>query len=221
MTPNPYDQAARFAIKSLDPVGFLKWIVPGVLSSWRWIGWLDARRIAFPGEADRYSDTVAIFEHSQGIAAPVAAAVEIQLRPEGDMSARMAEYCLDIRRELPLQNDPTVPFNAVGIVLNLTGPQQSETWEMKPPSFDNVGLQIRVKQVSLREENAIATLQRIDGESLSQCVLPWVPLMKQADQPNVIEEWKRLALLEANERKRAEYGALALTFAEAADRKAV
>src|SRR5260370_31201164 len=41
----------------------------------------------------------------------------------------------------------------------------------------------------------------------------WIPLMRGATDPAVIEEWIRLAKLERDPRKRADYAGLALVFA--------
>ena len=45
--------------------------------------------------------------------------------------------------------------------------------------------------------------------------------MRGGDEPAIIKRWIELALLEPDERRRGEYGGLALVFAEAADRKAI
>src|SRR5207253_1883999 len=52
--------------------------------------------------------------------------------------------------------------------------------------------------------------------TIARCILAWVPLMAGGSTPENLAEWKRLASLEPNRRLRAEYGGLALQFAELA-----
>ena len=55
---NVFDQAARFSVQS-DPLGFLRWLIPGLDQALRFHGWLDTRTLPFPGDPDRTCDTVA------------------------------------------------------------------------------------------------------------------------------------------------------------------
>src|SRR5262249_20436348 len=54
----------------------------------------------------------------------------------------------------------------------------------------------------------------IASGELSRCVLPWVALMRGSGEPEVIEEWKRLADLEPDMRLRLDYAVDALVFAD-------
>lgn len=57
---NDFDQAARYAVRRLDPEGFLRWLLGEHLwSAWSWRGWLDTQTVPFPGEPDRRCGTVA------------------------------------------------------------------------------------------------------------------------------------------------------------------
>lgn len=218
---NPFDQAARYAAKQLDAEGFLRWLLPEIFAAWRWDGWLDTQTMSYPGEPDRRSDTVAAFERQSGDAPPVAAVLEFQSRPLGPMLERLAEYALRLRRELPHQLDPRVPYTVVGVLVNLTGPAQAEVWTMTPPDFGDLGLQFRVRVRTLREEDAHQLLADIEEGRVARCLLPWVPLMRGGDQTTVIEVWKRLASAEADVRKRGDYGGLARVFAELSGRREV
>ncbi len=71
-------------------------------------------------------------------------------------------------------------------------------------------------QYTLRDEDARATLERVAKGELAMTVLPWIPLMRGEDNATMIEEWKRIAATEADNRWRSEYGALAAIFAELA-----
>src|SRR5262249_47551135 len=52
-------------------------------------------------------------------------------------------------------------------------------------------------------------------------ILPWIPLMQGAGEAGIIEDWKRLAGQEPDNRWRSDYGALAGIFAELAGRKQI
>jgi len=47
-----FDKAARAAAK-LNPVGFLRWLLPGLDPSLAYRGWLDTRTPPFPGEPEQ------------------------------------------------------------------------------------------------------------------------------------------------------------------------
>lgn len=215
---NPFDQAARYAAKQLDAEGFLRWLLPEAFMAWQWDGWLDTQAISFPGEPERRSDTVATFARLSADAPPVAVVLEFQSRPLGPMLERLAEYALRIRRETPLQREPRVPYAVVAVLLNLTGPAQADVWTMTPPDFGNLGLQLRVRVRTLREEEASQLLTAIEQGSAARGLLPWLPLMRGADQAEILEEWKRLASREDDPRKRGDYGGLARVFAELSGR---
>jgi hypothetical protein len=72
---------------------------------------------------------------------------------------------------------------------------------------------------NLADEDARATLAGIAAGSIARALLPWIPLMRDGGEPGIIEHWKELALAEPDSRRRAEYGALALVFAEPVGRR--
>src|SRR5262249_36130408 len=92
---------------------------------------------------------------------------------------------------------------------------------MAPPDCDGLGLWIRTGVRNLGQISARDTLAAIASGGTSLCVLAWVPLMAGADQTEVVAEWRRLADTEADLRKRADYGVLALAFARLAERREV
>jgi hypothetical protein len=219
---NDYDQAARYAARRVDDFGFLHWALgAAVFAAWRWRGWLDTQAVPFPGEPDRRCDTVAAFERQAADAPPCAAVVEFMSEPRGNLPERLADYCLAVRRDVPYQRDPTVLFDVVGVVLNLTGAGQADAWEMAPADFGGLALRFRFKVRTLRDEDAAATLAAIDRGESARCVLAWVPLMAGADRPEVVAEWRRLAEREPRAETRADLGGLALQFAALAKRQPV
>src|SRR5947209_1819811 len=55
---NPFDKACRYCVQS-DPIGFIRWLIPGISPTLKFRGWLDTRTLPFPGSPDRTCDTVA------------------------------------------------------------------------------------------------------------------------------------------------------------------
>jgi hypothetical protein len=213
-----YDKAVRYAAKQLDVVGFLGWLLPGVTDHWRWAGWLDTRTVPFPAEQERTCDTVAALERLAGDAPPAAVVVEFELRARPEILERLAEYMMRVRRDLPAHRDPFVAYEVAGVVVNLTGPPLRAVWATSPPDLGGIGLELRTAPRTLREMDAAAVLAAIREGTTARCILPWIPLMSGADETGIIEEWKRLALAEPDERKRGDYGALARLFARPAGR---
>jgi predicted transposase YdaD len=78
---------------------------------------------------------------------------------------------------------------------------------------------LEVGERNMAAENAAATLAGITEGRIAACLLPWIPLMQGGGETAIIERWKELASAEPDSRRRAEYGALALVFAEAARRR--
>jgi hypothetical protein len=221
MTLNVFDQAARYAAKRLDPIGFLRWVVGAAVEAWRWQRWLPAMSDGFPGRAELESDAVAEFFHREGAHPPVALVVEFQSRPQGDMLERVAEYLLDVRRNRPCQTDPLVRYTVVGVVMNLTGPPQQGRWEMAAPDFADLGLQLNCRVLTLREMDGRALLEEIATGTTARCILPWFPLMRGGDDVELIARWRQVAEQEPDARLRGDYGGLALVFADLADRREV
>ena len=71
-----------------------------------------------------------------------------------------------------------------------------------------------VVERNLRDEDAATTLTGISDGRVALCLLPFIPLMRGGAEGSIIEHWKQLAQREADPRKRADYGGLALVFAE-------
>jgi hypothetical protein len=63
---------------------------------------------------------------------------------------------------------------------------------------------------------ASSILAGIDGERTARRPLPWIPLMTGGTEEAIISEWKRSALRDPDSRCRAQYGGLALLFAQLA-----
>jgi hypothetical protein len=87
---------------------------------------------------------------------------------------------------------------------------------MREADLDDVGSVLRVLRITLSSEDAAETLRRIATGELGRAVLPWIPLMRGGGELAIIEEWKRLATQEPDAHRRADFGGLALVFAELA-----
>jgi hypothetical protein len=213
MAVNVYDQAARYVIK-LDPPRFLAWLFGLLKVVLVFRGWLDTRTLPFPGEPDRTCDTVAALQDPDRPDEPIALVVESQAEPDADMLERMLEYVARFRREYRHGPERRGKYRVVGAVLNLTGPVQENVLRMALAGGTEVELRLAIIQRTLREEDAAATVAAIAAGQLARCVLPWVPLMRGAGEPGIIEEWKRCATTEPEARRRSDYAGLALVFAE-------
>jgi hypothetical protein len=215
-----FDQASHYAVK-LDPEGFFAWRLPQFTAQFTFLGWLDVSTIAFPGEPNRVCDTVAEFGPRDGVGARRILDVECQSEPDPDMLERLGEYSFRLRREVRHGIGQAGKYQVLGVLLNLTGPEQSAELDLREPSLSEAGLYFRAVQFTLREEDAAETLKRIASEELARCVLPWIPLMRGGAEMVILEEWKRIALSEPDAKRRADFGGLALVFAELAGRRDV
>ena len=214
---NVFDQSARFVAKA-DPPGFLRWLVLEMDPTLEFRGWLDTRSLPFPGEPDRTSDTVADLLDPADPATRWALATEFQAGPDAEILDRLLEYLARLRRELrhgPRRRDK---FRVAAGLVQLTGRRPAETLDMTHPGANPVGLRLTVALKSLRDEKAAVTLAEIADGRLGRWILPWIPLMNGGGKPTMIEEWKRLALLEPDRRARGSHGAIALIFAGLARR---
>jgi hypothetical protein len=210
-----YDQAARYLVKR-NPAGFFQWRVPRFTANFLFHGWLDTSRLAFPGEPDRICDTVAEFTPANELGPRRILDVEFQSRPDVDMLERLGEYAYRLRRELRYGEGLPGKYQVACLLLNLTGPMQTDFLDMREADLDEAGFYVRAVVGTLHLEDAAETLARIAAGQLQRCVLPWIPPLQGADAAAIMEEWKRLATQEPDGSFRADYGGLALVFAELA-----
>src|SRR5947209_2796155 len=188
---NDYDQAARYGAKNLDDVGLLDWLLPRSEAFWQFRGWLDTRTIPFPGEPDRVCDTVAALLVDEEPPAWWAVPVEFQVKPDPLMFGRMLEYLGRLWREQHPARGRRGDYRVGGVVINLTGVGRGTSREFR---LGREGLHTRLQVVerNLEQEDAATVLADIDAGSTSRALLMWVPLMRGAADPALIEEWKRL-----------------------------
>ena len=181
-------------------------------------GWLDTRTLPFPGEADRTCDTVACF-HDAAAGDWWAVPVEFQIAPDGEMFGRFLEFLGRLWRERRPAADGTARYKVGAAVVNLTGRGAASRDMLLGPTGPRTHLQVIER--NLIDEDAAATLAGVTDGRIARAVLPWIPMMRNGDEMGIMERWKELAVAEPDGRRRAEYGALALVFAEAAGRRAL
>jgi hypothetical protein len=105
-------------------------------------------------------------------------------------------------------------FQVGAVVVNLTG-QGSTAREMDWPEA-GLATRLGVVERNLAREEAAPVLAAVAAGQAARVVLPLIPLMQGGGEAGNIQEWVRLASAEPDGRRRADYGGLALVFAEAA-----
>jgi hypothetical protein len=218
MPPNVYDKASRYAAKA-DPAGFFAWLLGLPAEAFAFRGWLDTRGIPFPGDPDRTGDTVARLDDPAEHGRPWVVAVEFQVRPDPDMFGRVMGYLSGLWLGLRPDDERGSRYHLGAAVVNLTG-SGSVSRGMRWPAA-GLTTHLGIGERNLEREPAEELLAGIESGRWSRCLLPWVSLMAGADQPGTVDRWKAAAGAEPNSRRKAEFGGIALIFADRAGRKAL
>jgi hypothetical protein len=209
---NDYDKACRYAAKR-QPAGLFGWLLPGHEQVLAFAGWVDTRRLPFPGEPDRTCDTVARFRNLTDPRRPWYLVVEFQSHPERWMLLRLLQYQDGLLWELrPRGRRGQLP-HVGGVLVNLTGRSRHERFEMILATNLDVSHRYSVRVRNLAEESAAQTLDAIAAGRFSRCILPWVPLMHGGADSGIIQQWLTLAEGEPDQSLRSDYAALAVVFA--------
>jgi hypothetical protein len=205
------DEAARYALKR-HPAEAVAWLLPTLDADLAFARWLDTQMIAFPGEPNRRSDTVAELVSRSGTAPPWALVIEVEAKPRASIRERILEYEVRVLRKLRHGPHRRDHYKVAAVVIFLSGQRGDLKVEMVLPGTD-VGLTGTIRAVSLTVESAMATLERIGRGELGRSVLSWVPLMAGVGDEAVTREWVRLANEEADAQRRSDYAGIALVFA--------
>src|SRR3569623_12557 len=80
---------------------------------------------------------------------------------------------------------------------------------------------LAVRERNLASEDARVTLDGILAGTIPAVVLPLIPLLRGGGKEGIISDWLLRMSAEADSRRRADFGGLALVFAEAAKRRKV
>lgn len=195
-----FDQTARRSAK-IRPEPFLDWIVPGFRKEYQFLDWHDTQTVPFPSEPDRICDTVAELREVSEPHAHVLFDIEFQTENDPDILERVGECALRLRRERRWGEDRTGKYDVGSVVVNLTGPPQIDTLDMSRAVLGG-GHRLWARVITVREEDAQTTLTRIEQGELDLCILPWIPLMRGADESDIIEQWRELAEREEEDRFR-------------------
>jgi hypothetical protein len=203
-----FDSGSRYLIK-LQPDEVIAWRLRGDVT---FCSWLDTRAIPFPGSPERICDTVARCEGPAG--EPWAVVIESQTRPDPDMFGRMMSYLGQLSVEKRPDAEPGSRFHVAAIVINLTGRgSTSRDFRLRR---SRVRTCLCVDECNLAELNAASILHQIAAGMAPRSLLGWIPLMKRGAEPATLKSWRRLAEADPERRRRADYGILALLFAELA-----
>ncbi len=213
---NPFDKAARYAAR-LDPAGFVAWLLGLDASRFRFAGWLDTRGVVLPGESDQTADTVARLEDPASGGMPWVVPIEFQIAPDPEMFGRFLEFLGKLWRTFRPDVERGSRYCLGAVVVNLTG--RGDASRLMEWAEAGLKLELRLAERNLSQIDAAATLDAIADGKVTQAVLPWIALMQGGGEDGIIKRWKELAGAEPDSRKRSDYGALALVFSEAADRR--
>jgi hypothetical protein len=176
--------------------------------------WLDTRLIPFPGEPDRFCDTVAFLEDVARGQVPWAVLLEFQIEPDPLMFGRLLAYLGQLWLEVKPSEERGDRFNLGGVIVNLTGKGNAA----RAMDWPEAGLftSLQPREVNLTDLDAQETLNGVSAGEVPTVVLPLSPLMHGGDDFAIIAQWVALATAEPDNRRRGEFGALAVIFAEAA-----
>ena len=212
MPPNVFDQANRYGVQP-DPIGYFRWLIPGLDPALGFHGWLDTRTVPFPGERDRTCDTVAHLAADVQSGPQFAVVNEFETDPESEI--------LD-RARIPGAGPPCAPPRtaAAGEVpgdRHAGEPDGCAAARHPGDGSSRPGcpaLRFHLVTRNLREEDAALTLDGIAAGTISRCLLSWISLMRGGAEPDIMERWKTIAATEPNSAHRATYGLLVTIFAE-------
>ena len=207
-----FDQASRYLAR-LEPAEQLAWLIPSFFVAYRFEGWCDATLPSYPGDPDRICDTIAVFTLADSDERWLVD-VEFQTEPDHDILERSGEYAYRLRRVVRHGPGAAGKPRVLTVLVSLTGPAQPAVLEMTTPLLDGAGIRQQVVVRTLRDEDAAATLGVITSGRLGRSVLPWIVLMRGADDPGLIARWRTFAESEADPRRRADWGGLALVLSD-------
>jgi hypothetical protein len=180
----------------MDSVEFLGWVLNLAPDQFRFREWLDPRKISLPGEPDRTGDTVASIENVAQGGVPWAIAIEFQGDPHSLMFSRALIYMASVWSNSKPDDERGSRYQVGFVVVNLTGAGRAG----REMSWPEAGMNLAFQPVerNLEQESADELLSAIESGSRSKCLLPWIPLMRGADEIASVTRWKTLADTELN-----------------------
>lgn len=218
---NDFDMACRRMVKAA-PLAFLVWLLRDFATT-AWLrGWVDTRRIAFPGRPDQTGDLVFELQRLREVETLWALALEFQLEPDPLMFGRLLVYLGTIWMEQHPDELRGSEYQLGACVINLTGTSKATpaTRRFIWPGEDGTECVLVVRERYLAEESAEDLLEAIATGRYDRSLLPWVPLMAGGSTEKVITRWVGL-VAGLDEAKLADLAFNTLVFAEkSADREA-
>jgi len=138
---------------------------------------------------------------------------EFQITPDELMLGRFMGYAGPLWIEHKPSPERGDRFEIGIVVVNLTGRGNMA----RDMSWPNVGLRTAIQPVerNLEFEPAAELLADIGSGKAPRAALPFVPLMQGGSEADIIGKWVELASGEPDAGARADFGGLALIFAEA------
>jgi hypothetical protein len=210
------------SIVSSSTAASIRWLCEGLEEDLQFARWLDTQTAPFPGEPDRRCDTVAEFVSRSGTQPPWACVVEPQAQQQADFVVRLFRYLLALYEELRHGPHDQDRYLMVGAIVNLSEGTLQKALNWVPPGHTGgVGLTGKVWARDVCLADAAGVLAEVATGQVARCVLPWIPLMQGGERADIIEEWKRLAELETNPATRNNYKGLALVFADQRKRREI
>src|SRR5205823_10681522 len=139
-------------------------------------GWLDTRLIPFPGESDRFCDTVAHIEDVKRGQIPWAIVLEFQGEPDPLMFGRLFAYGGQVWLEKKPSEERGDRFQIGAVVVNLTGSGDAA----RTMDWPAAGLltALRPREVNLSRLDAKDVLDGIAAGGVPRVVLALIPLMQ-------------------------------------------
>ncbi len=215
MPINDFDKACRRMVKEA-PLAFLRWMFVDFDAVARQVGWVDTRRLAFPGDPDQTGDLVFELETLQVVAPTWAVALEFQIEPAAEMFGWLLRFLGVIHNERHPDGERSSRYQLGAVIINLTGTARSlpasasYSWPGRP----EMSCGLKAPERHLETESAEETLAAIVAGRYDRALLPWIPLMKGGSEADVISQWLEQARQEPDDRRRADLGYNALVFAE-------
>jgi hypothetical protein len=209
---NVYDQASQFLL-DLDPLALLCWLLRVAAGALTFDRWLNTRSIPWPGQPDRFCDTVAELRDLLDGERPWALVAEVQLEPDPEMFGRLLEYRGIVWRTLRPSKLPGDRFCVGAVVINLTG--RGTSGRRMRLGKSKVRTTLDVEERNLAEVSAERLLRQVQTGKAPRLALAWLPLMKRGGEAGIIRKWLELARAEPDRARRQALG-LALVFAEKA-----
>jgi hypothetical protein len=173
---NDFDQACRRLVKVRESSQAVAlWLIGSRAADVKFVEWLDARRVTWPGGPERTSDSVAWVQDLAAGGAPFLVVIEFQIDPDAKMTARLLEYMGRLLGEYKPTEHPGDRFGVLSVVVNLRGKGNSSRQMQLKASRSGLFTSLGVAEWNLRDEDAVATVEAVARGEVPRVALLWVP----------------------------------------------